>query len=234
MNRSILIAFLCLTAGTRNSSASLTVSYNEQVTAFGDHFLANPSLEVGSGTGFISPQVSDTFIQVDLGGSGQIAGGTISGTIANLRREPPIRPINESYANQGIYAKLDVVVKLLWSADDDPASLFGAYDAGSVVASFTVDNGVPDIVGGSVQPGFGPSFSAALSASSLSGGDPTRGKFYLGFGGSGSTNEPNSLNSVVGDLSVTATVQPVPEPPVLVLVATAIPALAARAWRRRK
>lgn len=241
MTRGIWFSACIVAALARTSSGDFVagppVGANEQGSFSATYsFLTGPA--VGSGTGSVSYQTTDTFVPITLGADGRFAGGLASGSILDLRPEPVSR--TTTYDRGGVYARLDVDVRLFWSAGTDAASLFGGFASGVSVASFSVDDGFAPISG----PTIGTDFSVSLDAASLGAPGLSGGSYYLGFAGQGYALGPGvHSSSVVGDLvdlSVdpqstgvfSAAIAVVPEPSAKALLLVAAPGAFVLARRR--
>src|SRR5436309_8436340 len=98
MNRWRLFAALCVLFATRTAGAGLVLSVDSEnkigpssLDTYSYASSSSLSFEdagaVGSGTGFIQPWLTETFIRID---PSQLGGGSVafSGSIDRLRREP--------------------------------------------------------------------------------------------------------------------------------------------------
>jgi hypothetical protein len=204
------------------------VSHNQQQSLDGPFYFQNGVLAVGQGTGFISFQTSESFAEFSLGAfSGPVPLVALAGSVEDLYLEPPIR--GGSFAQDGVYAYLTVNVRVITPTGTDAASLFAAYQAGTSVGSFTIDDGVTPPPGIYPPPGapVGPNFALVLSSQATALAEAARLAglpFWLGFGGQGMEYTAPGLGSadVVGDLSFSAQL---PEPSALALLGTAASAL---------
>jgi hypothetical protein len=206
-------------------------SHNQQQNAGGPIYFQNVVLAVGQGAGFISYQTSDTFAEFSLGAfSGPVPYVALAGSVDNLYLEPPLRYLQDgTFAQHGVYAYLTVDVRVIAPTGTDAASLFAAYQAGTSVGSFTIDDGVTPPPGISFPPGapVGPNFALVLSSQATALAEAARLAglpFWLGFGGQGVNYGGTGIGTpdVVGDLSFSAQL---PEPSALALLGTAALAL---------
>ena len=180
---------------------------------------------VGSGIGELQYHTIVTYQPFDLGAvDGPITGLTLTGSVTNLRHIL----IQDPYLTYN--TRLEVVVtnpNPPAAADASLADLFAAVGGGKEVATFEVDNGIPNDPG---MTTLGPDFRVSLGPEVVAAAEAAREAgtpFALGFESTGlSYNQ-----SVEGDLSATLDVRAVPEPTSALLLGLGGVAMAVRMCR---
>jgi hypothetical protein len=168
LNRTIAtIVILCASAAQARAGYSVTPTSVVSVDEIGFyvdeyHFLNPP--QVGNGNGFLRTWYINTAATFDL--SGGPGGETLrlTGTIDNLR---PVG--NPTPFNGPALMVVDVYAGAAPSTTD-PAGAFHAFynvpntynTTATKLGEFTVDNGIPWVIGGYTQPVVGPDFSLVL------------------------------------------------------------------------